>query len=134
MPALQSLVLTDRTPVTPVNHTFTPFELKDGVGVVVKSSGMKLGDSKFSVSNRKTAQGRYRPTLKLEVPVVENAVVNGVTTPTVVRVAYATIEFSFAGESSMQERDDLVGMLASSLVNTKVLVDSTVVDLEGVWG
>jgi hypothetical protein len=132
MPALQSVVLTDRA-TTPVNHTFTPFDEKDGVGVVVESSGVKIGDSKFSVSAKKQPSGRYKAMLKLEIPVVENEVVNGITIPTVTRTAYATLEFSYAGNSSTAERNNIVGMVASALATSKVLVNSTVVDLEGVW-
>lgn len=133
MPALTSLVLKDRA-TTPVDHTFTPSEVKDGIGTVVESTGMKLGDSKYSVSSRKTAGGRYAGKLKLEVPVVENQTVNGVTRPVVTRVGYATVDFSFAAESTTVERNNLVGMLADSLAKSKTLVDKTIVDLEGVWG
>ena len=133
MPALTSLVLKDRA-TTPVDHTFSPSELKDGVGTVVESSGQKIGDSKYSVSSRKTAGGRYAAKVKLEVPVVENQTVNGVTRPVVTRVAYATAEFSFAADSTTAERNNLVGMLADSFAKTKTLVDKTIVDLEGVWG
>lgn len=133
MPALTSLVLKDRAS-TPVDHTFTPSELKDGVGTVVESSGQKIGDSKYSVSSRKTAGGRYAAKVKLEVPVVENQTVNGVTRPVVTRVAYATVDFSFAADSTTAERNNLVGMLADSFAKSKTLVDKTIVDLEGVWG
>lgn len=133
MPALSTLVLKDRA-TTPVDHTFTPSDVKDGVGTVVESTGMKLGDSKYSVSSRKTAGGRYAGKLKLEVPVVENQTVNGVTRPVVTRVAYATVDFSFAAESTTVERNNLVGMLADSLAKSKTLVDKTIVELEGVWG
>lgn len=133
MPALQNLVLTDRAS-TPVNHTFTPFDLKDGVGTVVESSGVKVGDSKFSITSRKTGNGRYKAVVKLEIPKVENAVVNGIDTPTVTRIAYATVEFSFHESSTTAERNNVVGMLASSFEKAKALVDKTIVDLEGVWG
>jgi hypothetical protein len=133
MPTLQSLVLTDRA-TTPVNHTFTPFGLEGGVAMVVESSGVKVGDSKFSISNRKSANGRYKVAMKLEVPVVDNAVVNGITVPTVSRIGYANVEFSFSDRSTTAERNNLVGMLASGLATSKTLVNSTVVDLEGVWG
>lgn len=133
MPALQSLVLKDRA-TTPVNHTFTPNMLEGGVGTVAESSGVKVGDSKFSISNRKTANGRYRVQLKLEVPVVDNAVVNGITVPTVSRVAYATVDFSFSDKSTTAERNNLVGMIADSMTVGKTLVENTVVGLEGVWG
>jgi len=133
MPALQSIVLTDRA-ATPVNHTFLPSNLTAGVGMVVESSGLKVGDSKFSISNRKTTNGRYKATLKLEIPVVQTQIINGISTPVVVRIAYGNLEFSFDEKSTTQERKDLVGMLDSSLATAKTLVNSTVVDLEGVWG
>lgn len=133
MPALTPLVLKDRA-TTPVDHTFVPSDVKDGVGLVVESTGMKIGDSKYSISSRKTAGGRYAAKVKLEVPVVENQTVNGVTRPVVTRVAYATTDFSFAAESTTAERNNLVGMLADSFAKSKALVDKTIVDLEGVWG
>lgn len=133
MPALQNLVLKDRAS-TPVDHTFTPSGVAGGVGTVAESTGVKVGDSTYSVSCKKTANGRYNAKLKLQIPVLENAVVNGVTVPTVVRTAYATVDFSFAGTSSTAERNNLVGMLQDSLSPTKTLVTKAIVDLEGVYG
>lgn len=133
MPALTNLVLKDRA-TTPVDHTFVPSNVTDGVGTVVESNGTKVGDSKYSVSSRKTPSGRYTAKVKLEVPVVENQTVGGITKAVVTRVAYATCDFSFAADSTTVERNNLVGMFADSLAKTKTLVDKTVVDLEGVWG
>ncbi len=132
MPSLTSLVLLDRA-TTPVSHTFVPANVADGVGTVVESNGTKVGDSKFSLSSRKTASGRYNAKLKLEVPVVATQVVNGVSTPIVQRIAYATIDFSFSADSTTVERNNLVGMLADSLAKSKTLVDKTIVELEAVW-
>ena len=133
MPAITTLVLKDRA-TTPVDHTFTPSNVTDGVGLVVESNGTKVGDSKYSVSSRKTASGRYNVKVKLEVPVVETQTVNGIAKAVVTRVAYAEGSFSFAADSTKQERDNLVGMFADSFAKTKTLVDKTVVELEGVWG
>lgn len=133
MPNIQNLVLKDRA-ATPVDHTFTPSNVKDGVGTVAETTGVKIGDSTFSVSSKKTANGRYSAKLKLTIPVLENAVVNGITVPTIVRTAYATVDFSYAGASTTAERNNLVGMLQDSLSKTKTLVDKTIVDLEGVYG
>lgn len=133
MPNIQNLVLKDRA-TTPVDHTFTPQNVIDGVGVVAESTGVKIGDSTFSVSSKKSANGRYNAKLKLQVPVLENAIVNGVTVPTIVRVAYASVDFSYAGTSTTAERNNLVGMLQDSLAKTKTLVDKAIVDLEGVYG
>lgn len=133
MPALTSLVLTDREN-TPVNHTFVPDDRVGGVGVLVESTGVKLGDSKFTLSSRKTANGRHRATLKLEIPRVENAVIDGLSVPKVVRTAYATVELSFSDASTTQERKNLVGMLEDSLKSAKTMVNAVIVDLEGIYG
>lgn len=133
MPALTSLVLTDRES-TPVNHTFVPDDRVGGVGVLVESTGVKLGDSKFTLSSRKTANGRHRATLKLEIPRVENAVIDGLSVPKVVRTAYATVELSFSDASTTQERKNLVGMLEDSLKSAKTMVNAVIVDLEGIYG
>lgn len=132
MPALTSLVLTDREP-TPVNHTFNPQSKDGGIGVLVESTGVKLGDSSFSVSSRKTAGGRYTAKLKLVLPVVENHVVGAITTPTITRTAYATIEFNYSAASTTQERKNLVGMLMSALPASQTMIDKVVVGLEEIW-
>lgn len=132
MPQLANLILTDRA-ATPVAHTFTPLDIKDGVGVVVESTGVPIGERRFSVSLQKTSSNRYKPSLRLVIPVVQDATVNGVTKPTVVRTAYADITFNFDQTSSEQERKDVVGMIQSSLDASKALVNDTVVKLQGVY-
>lgn len=132
MPQLQPLVLTDRA-TTPVNHTFNPRTVRGDVGEVVETSGVPLGDSRATISLVKTSAGRYKAVFKLEVPVVQNATINGVVTPTVVRKAYAECMFSFDSTSSEQERNDIVGMLASGLATNKALIHDTIVKLQGVY-
>lgn len=134
MPSLQNLVLTDRATPTPVNHTFTPKDVKANVGTVEESTGVKIGDNLFSISVRKTDGGKAKVTMKLVVPIVVNAVINGVTTPTVVRTSYVDATFTFDPASSTQERKDVVGMFASALDPSKTLVNDCVVNLQGVYG
>lgn len=131
MPQLQNLVLTDRK-ATPVAHTFTPFDIKGGVGTVVEATGVPVGNNRFTASVRRT-DTRYKAQLQLVMPVVQNETVNGITTPKVVRTAYADVTFTFDQTSSDQERKDLVGMLQSSLEPGKVLVNDVVVNLQGVY-
>lgn len=132
MPQLQNLVLTDRA-ATPVAHTFAPRDIQSGVGAVVESSGVPVGDSRYTISLRQTASKKYVGTVKLSVPVVQNQTVNGVTSPTVVRTAYAEATFTFDATSTEQERKDLVGMFASGFDASKVLVNDTLVKLQGVY-
>lgn len=136
MPALQSLVVTDRA-TTPVNHTLTPRELSqpNSVGMVSESgSGMPLaGQLRLTISNRRSG-GKIRGRLVLTAPVTQTETVNGVSKYTVVRQSVADLSVTFDETSTTQERTDLIGMLASALATNKVLVHSTLVDAETVWG
>lgn len=131
MAQLQNLVLKDRA-ATPVNHTFVPRNIEDGVGEVVETTGVPVGESRFTISLRRSGD-RYKAVAKLAVPVVANQVVNGITTPVVVRTGYAEVRFDFGATSTEEERNNIVGMIQSSLDKTQVLVNDSVVKLQGVY-
>lgn len=133
MPQLQNLVLTDRTTPTAIDHTFTPREITGGVATIVESTGVPIGDNRCTVSLKRTATGRYKGEVRLTIPVVQNQTINGVTSPVVVRTAYANCEFTFDATSSEVERANAVGMLASALAPAKVLVNDCIVKLQGVY-
>lgn len=132
MPQMQTLVLTDRA-ATPVDRVFIPRSISGNVGEVVESTGVPIGDSRATISMVKTSGGRFKAVFKLEVPVVQTAVVNGISAPVVVRKAYAECTFSFDEKSTEQERNDAVGMLSSGLMTSKALIHDTVVKLQGVF-
>lgn len=133
MAQLTSIVLTDRK-ATPVAHTFLPRTIEGPVATLIESTGIPVGDSRFTISlGKPTAQGKYKPTLRLTIPVVQTQTLNGVSTPVVVRTAYAEASFSFDATSSEAERNDVVGMLADSLRASLALVHDTVVKLQGVY-
>lgn len=130
MAQLQNLVLKDRKAAT---RTFVPRDIRNGVGEVVETTGVPVGESRYSISLRKTPTGRYKATIKFVNPIVQDVTVNGVTKPEVVRTAFATLDFDFAPTSTTLERDNFVGMLESSLAKTATLVDKTLINLEGVY-
>lgn len=132
MPQLSNLVLTDRA-APPVNHTYTPRAITAGVAEVVESSGVPIGDNRVAIELRKTANGRYKAVVRGTFPITQTQIINGVSTPVVVRSAYATVEFSFAGDSSLQERKDVVGLIYSALAPGATLVNDTVTKLEGIY-
>jgi hypothetical protein len=132
MPQLQNLVLTDRA-ATPVDHTFTPEAIANGLGSVTESSGIPIGSNRVSVALNKTSTGRYKVPVKYSFPIVQTQTINGVSTPVVVRTAYADLTFTFDATSTQQERDDVVGMVRSSLDSSKTLINDTVVKLQGVY-
>ncbi|DAD51313.1 coat protein [ssRNA phage Gephyllon.4_22] len=132
MPQLQNLVLTDRA-ATPVAHTFVPRDVEANVGTVEESTGVKIGDKSFSISKRQTPNGKHRVQVKLVVPVVVNETINGVTVPSVAYTSYVDASFTFDPKSSTQDRKDVVGMFQSAFDSSKVLVNDTVVGLQGIY-
>lgn len=132
MPSIQTLVLKDGA-TTPVNHTFTPADVKAGVGLVVESDGTLVGGSKYSVSGKETASGRWSSKGKLETSIVANSTINGVTRPTVVRKNFGEVTFSFAPDSTVEERRDMVAMVRDSLDPAKWPFQAFA-QLQGVYG
>lgn len=133
MPALQSISILDRTPVTPVAHVFQPRDVLNGVGLVVNGSGVPVSDEKLSVAMKKSGNA-FRGKLTLTVPVVATETINGVSSPKVIRTAYISLDCTFDALSTTQERTNIVGMLADALGTSKTLVHKALVDLEGVYG
>lgn len=131
MPQLAPLVLTDRQS-TPVDHTFNPDDIVAGVGSLSESSGVPIGDSRVTISLKRTTD-RRKPELRLSIPVVQHETINGVTRPTVVRTGYCDIKFNFDVTSSEEERNNLVGMVQDMFDPSNTLVHHTVVKLEGVY-
>lgn len=133
MPQLQNVILTDRTPVTPVNLTFVPRGI-DGndVGTVVNNSGVPIGEKRLTVSVKKKSS-RYNAQVRLILPVVVTETINGVSRPVVVRTAYINVDATFDERSTEQERTDAVGLMASALGTGKVLVNDALVKLESVY-
>jgi hypothetical protein len=131
MPQLQTLVLTDRA-ATPVDHTFTPRDIANGVGTVVEQSGVPIGESRLQISLTKTGSGRYKAVMKLAVPTTYTDP-SGAYPTQVLRTAYADLTFTFDATSTEQERKNIAGMLASALDSSKTLVNDTVVKLQGVY-
>lgn len=133
MPQLQNLVLTDRATPTPVDHTFIPREITNGVGTVVASNGVPVGDKVITVSLRRTPQDRYKAVIKGRFPITQDQTIGSVTVPVVVRTANVELTFSFDATSTEQERTDVVGMLVDALGTGSTLIHDTVVKLQGVY-
>lgn len=131
MPQLQNLVLTDRA-APPVDHTFTPLVVTNNVGETAEITGVPLGESKFTISNRRV-NGRLKGKLVLTVPVVQTQTINGISTPVVVRRSTIALEATFDAASTEAERNNALGMLASALLPAKTLVNDSLVKGQGIW-
>lgn len=133
MSELNNVVINDGA-ATPVAHTFKPRNVADGIATLVESTGVPLADKRLTLSIQRTAQSRAKPTIKLVSPVVQDATVNGVTKPTIVRTAYADITFNFDPSSSTQERKDVVAQIRNLLADDQTMAKALLVDLEDIWG
>lgn len=131
MPQLQSISLNDRE-TTPVAHAFTPRDVIDGVGSVVRYTGILVGEEIFTVSSRRSG-GKLRAKLTLRVPVVQTETINGISTPKVVRTAFFAGDFVFDESSTEQERKNLIGMVQDAFTASKLLVNDAVVKGEGIY-
>lgn len=131
MPQLTSVVLKDRE-TTPVNHTFTPQELRDNVGILVNTQGVPVGNERLGVSLRYTGK-KYKAVVTLACPVVATEVVNGVSKPTVIRTAYAEVHFNFDNTSTLQERKNIAGMTADALSASQGMINAVITELQSVY-
>lgn len=132
MPAIANLVLKDRKS-TPVDHTFTPKNVSaDGIGTLVESSGIPVGNNTYTISHRETPSGRQKVTITGKFPIVQTETVNGISQPKVVRISRAKFDFEFEATSSEAERADVVGLMASSL-DTAKWTNNLLVKLEDVY-
>lgn len=133
MPNITNVVLKDRAS-TPVSHTFTPKNVSNGVGTLVESSGVPYGNPTFDISMKENNAGNYVGRLTLSVPTLGTEVVNGLAAPTIIRKQVARVEFRFDRTSTLDERKNLVGMLADSLAASQTFVNQVLTGPEGVWG
>lgn len=132
MPQLGNLVLTDRAS-TPVNHTFVPRDIVDGVATVEEYTGVPIGTNRVSMSTKRTSGGRYKVAFKGSFPIVQTQTVNGVSTPVVVRTGYFDLSFAFDATSTEQERKDVVGQLYSMLSSSQSMVMDSATKLQAIY-
>lgn len=133
MPALQTLVLTDRATPTPVAHTFVPVGMSNGVVTLAKSmDGTLVNERKLTLSHKR-ANGKVKTREVLYVPEVQTETINGVSYPKIVNEAWVDCTFTFTNRSSEQFRKDVVGMFQSGLEPAKVMINDMIVKQEGAY-
>jgi hypothetical protein len=119
MPQLTSIVVDD---ASGDDRTFQPREIAAGVATLVESTGVPVGDGRLKIGRSRSASGREKVTVSLQMPVIQDMVVNGISKPTAVRTAYADLTLTFDGTSATAERNDVRVVLAN-LLNTSVMDD-----------
>lgn len=129
---MTAIALADRE-ATPVTHTFNPSTPANGVARLINgASGVPLGNEILTVSTRKSGS-RYKTKLVLTMPVVQTQIVSGVSTPVVVRVAYAEVNFTVEETSSTQERKNLVGLMANALSASQATLNDVITNLNPLY-
>lgn len=124
MPTMSNVVLADRE-TTPVNHTFVPNFAPNGVLYMRnRVSGVPIADEVLSISSRVSGK-RMKDKFVLTLPVVQTQVINGVSSPVLLRRNTLDMTFTFDELSTDQERKNLMGM-AYALLGT---AQSQIVDI-----
>lgn len=133
MAARGNLVLADRTSPTPVNHTFTPDgDDANGVHVFSEKTAVPAGNPRFTAQLRKS-NGKYRPSLRLQVPIVQTQTINGISSPTIVRTAYIDFSATFDELSTEQERKDAIGQMVAALQPGVTQINDLLVVLSDIY-
>lgn len=132
MAARANLVVKDRAS-TPVDHTFTPDgDDANGVHVFSEKTGVPAGNARYTAQIR-YSRGKYRPTLRLAVPVVQTQTINGISNPVVVRTAFIDVSMTFDSTSTTQERADAIGMIYNSMAATQTMINDMIVNLSDIY-
>lgn len=114
MPQLAPITVNDGSADT----TFQPRGVdQNGTATVKASTGIPIGDKRIVLGRSRTAGGKEKISLKIVVPVVQDAIVNGISKPTVVRTGYADVQFTFDSTSNTEERVKLLNFVYSLVGN-----------------
>lgn len=132
MAARSTITVNDRA-ATPVAHSFTPDgDDANGVHIFNEKTGVPAADRRLTISQR-FSSGKYRQTIKFQLPVVQTQTINGISSPVTVRTAVVELNLVFDATSTQQERKDAVGFMANILLPGQAMVNSLLVDLEDIW-
>jgi len=133
MPQIAPITANDRES-TPVAHSFAPKGIPSGIATYVESdiAGTLIGEKLLTISSTTSATKR-KVRLVLKDPVVVTETINGVDLPKVDRTAYAEVNLSFDINSTQQERDNLVGIVANIIADAAGQFSAIAVDNQGVY-
>lgn len=132
MSARANLVINDRA-ATPVTHTYTPDgDDTSGTHLWSEKTTVPAGNPQFTASLKQSG-GQFRPTLRIKIPVVQTQVINGVSSPVVVRTAYVEVSARFDSLSSSQERADAIGLMYNSMAASVTQINDLLVNLSDVY-
>lgn len=126
-----AIVVNDRA-ATPVAHTFNPRAISSENAVFVENAVSPVGERKLVVSRRISGKN-HKVRLLLVNPTLVNETINGVTYPKASRTAYAELNLTFSEASTLQERQDTVGLIANAMAAAQTVLNGSLTNLEGIW-
>lgn len=131
MPTFTPITINDGAD-TPVAVTFSPFGGIDSQGVARfrENTGVPMAARKLSISLRSLV-AKYKARLLLTLPSVVTETINGVDRAKVERVGYADVNFTFAADSTAQERKDLRILTANAILHSTV--EAVVDDVDAMY-
>lgn len=130
MAQIASLVINDRE-ATPVAHTYVRNEVSGNAASFFEAAATLGGRAKLSVTWKQT-DTKYKCRLILSKPVLVTEVINGISRNKIDRINYGAAEFTFDGASTLQERKNVVGLLANALLASQTGLDDTLTGMNGV--
>lgn len=131
MPQITTFTLNDRES-TPVGHVFTAGDKANGIVQAVRSTGIPGTDEVVTISSRDSGRNR-KVRFVLSVPIIQTETINGVSNPKEVRRGRADVTLTFDKYSTLQERKNVVGMLANALAASQTQLDAVFTALERPW-
>lgn len=132
MPQITSISINDRES-TPVSHTYTANgRAANGTVEAVRNTGVLAASESLKISARDGSK-YHNVKLSLTIPIVQTETINGISRPLVVRTGRANVEFSFDLTSTLQERQNLVGLIANALAANQTDLNKVLTVGEAPW-
>jgi hypothetical protein len=130
--AARNTITVDDRESTPDSHDFVPVGDNGNMALFREPGAVPEVDSKLNIS-WKLDGARKKVRLTLAVPKAVTETINGVDRVTSQFVNYGDVTFTFSSQSTLQERKNIVGMLANALAASQSVVDPTLTGLEEIW-
>lgn len=129
MPQATAIVVNDRED-TPVAHTFAPRDKVGNLWTFSEGASIAAGDGKITVSWSSDQTYKRKVRMKVILPVVVTD--SDTNRDYVQHTPFFDGTFVLPGESTAQERENLVGIVANALASGQ-LIPTMIEDGEGIY-
>jgi hypothetical protein len=127
MPNFSSNITINDREATPVAHVFKPLTNQGEQAVFAETADTLIGRNMLMVSAPSTNTS-VKPRIVVKMPIVQSMNDNGITSNVVVRTLYGEVRLTLPLTSTLQERKNIVGLLANALLTSQAALTEVVVD------